>query len=85
MLTIRETLHLISDADMQDIDTKLFPDYEYCPIAQAKSRPKDAKIQFVTLILTKPQITEEKKLVWTVADKTGTVCVYLHTINTVEG
>lgn len=72
-LTIRETLHLISEADMRDIDTMLFPEYEYCSIDESRSRPKDAKIQFVALILTKPQVTEGNKLVWSVADKTGTV------------
>lgn len=73
ILTIRESLHLISDAQMKEIDTKLFPDYEYCPINEARLRPNDAKVQFVALILTKPQVMKDGKIIWTVADKTGMV------------
>lgn len=52
---------------------KLFPEYKYCPIKEVGNHPKDAKLQFVALVLEKPQIVEGKKLIWTVADRTGVV------------
>lgn len=73
VLTVCETLYLIPEAKMREIDVKLFPEYKYSTISDSRSLPKDAKIQFVGLIVTKPQVTAGKKLVWTVADKTGVV------------
>lgn len=69
---------------MQEIDTVLFPDYKYCSIADAHTQPKDAKIQFVTIILSKPQIAEKNKVVWTVADKTGIVCLRCFAVVTIS-
>lgn len=74
VLTIRETLHLIPKEQLKKPDTKTFPDYAYCPINETRLHSKDAKIQFVGLILDKPQIHEGKKLTWNVADHTGVVC-----------
>ena len=75
VLTIRETLHLIPDEQMKKTDDKTFADYAYCPVSEAQSRPKDAKIQFVALVLTKPQTSGANKLTWQVADKTGVVSI----------
>lgn len=76
VLTIHESLYLIPKEQMLKVDNKLFPDYAYCPLSEAKSQPKDAKLQFVALILTKPQIVDGKKLIWTVADRSGTANFY---------
>lgn len=73
VLTVCETLYLIPDAKMREIDTELFPEYKYCAISDSRSAPKDAKIQFVALVVTKPQVVAGKKVVWTVVDKTGAV------------
>lgn len=73
VLTIRETLYLIPKEQLVKPDTKTFPDYAYCPISETQLHSKDAKIQFVGLILDKPQIQEGKKLAWRVADHTGMV------------
>ena len=74
VLTVPETLHLIPEKEMMAIDTQSFPDYEYCPISESRTRPKNAKIQFVALVASKPTIGAGKKLHWTVADRTGVVC-----------
>jgi hypothetical protein len=58
---------------MRAIDKKSFPAYEYCPISESRLRPKDAKIQFVVLITSKPVVGPGQKLTWTVADRTGVV------------
>lgn len=71
--TVEETLHLIPDSEMSTVDKKSFPDFAYCPINESKSRPKDAKIQFVALITSKPVVGSDQRIHWTVADKTGTV------------
>lgn len=79
-LKVKETLHLISDDKMHQIDDFAhdwdieFRKYEYCPIGEIHKRPKDAKIQIVALILSKPTIQPGKKLKWQVVDKTGVVC-----------
>lgn len=61
-------------------DNKNFPDYKYCPVSESSRRRKDAKIQFVALILEKPKISEGKKLTWTVADRSGVVCLALQVL-----
>ena len=60
---------------MKKTDTQSFGDYAYCPIKDSRSHPKNAKIQFVVLILDKPQVKEGKRLTWSVADRTGVVSV----------
>jgi hypothetical protein len=55
------------------MDKKSFPDYAYCPIAESRNRPKDAKIQFVAVITSKPTIGAGNRLSWTVADHSGVV------------
>lgn len=72
VLTIRETLYLISEAEMKKADTR-FSNYAYCPISQVDSTPKNAKIQLVCLVLDKPQIKDGNRLTWSVADRTGIV------------
>jgi len=47
---VRETLYLIPEEQMKATDDKLFPDYAYCPLNEARLRPKDAKVQFVVLV-----------------------------------
>lgn len=73
VLTVRETLHLIPEADMLATDTKLFPDYAYCPIIEANRRPKNAKLQFVALVTTKPEVKPGMRLEWKVVDRSGEV------------
>lgn len=77
VFTVRETLHLIPEDQMMAIDKKNFPDYEYCPVSESSRRRKDAKIQFVALILEKPKISEGKRLTWTVADRSGVVRIQM--------
>lgn len=58
-------------------DSDAFPEYQYCPINESKQHPKNAKIQFVALVTSRPVVVGQR-LQWTVADRTGTVCsVYL--------
>ncbi|KIW93421.1 uncharacterized protein Z519_06026 [Cladophialophora bantiana CBS 173.52] len=67
-----EHVHLIPIAKLQAVDKQHFADYEYCAIADTKSYSKDAKIQFVAVIVTKPVvIPNTQRLQWTVADKSG--------------
>lgn len=73
VLTVLETLLLIPDSELRATDVESFPDYAYSPINQSKSRPKDEKIQFVAVIISKPVVGPNQRLHWTVADKTGTV------------
>lgn len=54
-------------------DTKSFPDYAYCPINESRLHPKNAKIQFVAIVLTRPVVSADQKLTWSVADRTGVV------------
>ncbi|KIW13943.1 hypothetical protein PV08_06724 [Exophiala spinifera] len=74
-LTVHETLHLIPDSEMTKIDTKSFPDYKYCPISDSKYHGKDAKIQFVALVTSRPEVVGDR-LQWSVADKTGSAHFY---------
>ncbi|KIX05426.1 uncharacterized protein Z518_06298 [Rhinocladiella mackenziei CBS 650.93] len=76
VLTVQETLHLIPESEMLAIDDKAFPDYEYCAINESRNRPKDAKIQFVALVTSKPVVGPGQRLRWTVADRTGTANFY---------
>jgi hypothetical protein len=58
---------------MRAIDDENFPDYTYCPINQSHKHRKDAKIQFVALIVSKPKVSADKRLQWRVVDRTGEV------------
>lgn len=71
VLSVRETLHLIPVSEMHAIDTKSYPDYAYCALKDARNHRKDAKIQFVALIASKPEISETNKLTWKVVDRSG--------------
>ncbi|KIW22541.1 uncharacterized protein PV07_12419 [Cladophialophora immunda] len=72
VLSPTEHVHLIPKAKLQAVDKQNFGDYKYCPIADTKSHPKDAKIQFVVVIVTKPVVVPNtQRLQWTVADKSG--------------
>jgi hypothetical protein len=71
VLSVRETLHLIPEPEMLDIDTKNYADYKYCALKEARKHHKDAKIQFVALIASKPELTEPNKLTWSVVDRSG--------------
>lgn len=71
VFSVRETLYLISEAEMLAIDTKMFAEFEYCSLQQARYQPKEAKVQFVTLIASKPELTEPNKLTWKVVDRSG--------------
>ena len=73
VLTVAETLHLIPEADMLATDTKMFPDYAYCAIKDSRKHPKDAKIQFVALIASKPEVCPDQRLTWRGIDRTGEV------------
>ena len=66
-------MHLISETEMRAVDANAFPAYEYCPISESRVLPKDAKIQVVALITSKPEVGPGKRLTWTVADRTGVV------------
>lgn len=68
-----ETLHLIPEKEMLAIDEKSFPGYGYCAIADSRKYGRDAKIQFVALITSKPAVGKDGRLHWTVTDRTGTV------------
>lgn len=60
---------------MLAIDDKNFPDYAYCPVNESRKHRKDAKIQFVALIASKPEVGPDQRLQWKVVDRTGEVCV----------
>ena len=60
---------------MLAIDDKNFPDYAYCPVSDSRKHRKDAKIQFVALIVSKPEVGPDQRLQWKVVDRTGEVCV----------
>ena len=59
---------------MRATDDENFPDYAYCPINQSRKYRKDAKIQFVALIVSKPEVGPDQRLQWKVVDRTGDVC-----------
>ncbi|KAK7897110.1 hypothetical protein LTR67_004999 [Exophiala xenobiotica] len=75
VFTVQETLHLIPESEMLITDGDAFPEYEYCPINESKLRPKNAKIQFVALVTSRPVVVGQR-LQWTVADRTGTANFY---------
>lgn len=58
---------------MRATDTVSFPDYEYCAINESCKHRKDAKLQFVALIVSKPEIGPDQRLMWRVVDRTGEV------------
>jgi hypothetical protein len=58
---------------MLAIDEKSFPGYAYCAITDSRKHGKDARIQFVALITSKPATGPDGRLHWTVTDRTGTV------------
>jgi len=66
-------LYLIPESDMRVTDDQCFPDYAYCAISDSHKQPKDAKIQFVALIASKPQVGKDQRLHWKVVDRTGEV------------
>jgi hypothetical protein len=71
VLSVRETLYLIPVAEMVAIDTSNYPDYKYCALREARKHHKAARIQFVALIASKPEVTESNKLTWKVVDRSG--------------
>ena len=71
VLSIRETLYLIPESEMLAIDTFNYPDYKYCALGEARKHHKAARIQFVALIASKPEVTESNKLTWKVVDRSG--------------
>lgn len=56
---------------MLDINTSSYPDYTYCTLSEARLHRKDAKLQFVVLIASKPEVTKPKELRWKVVDRSG--------------
>ena len=56
---------------MLEIDPMVYKDYKYCALKDARKHPKDAKLQFVALIASKPEVTEPKTLTWKVVDRSG--------------
>ncbi|KEF50850.1 uncharacterized protein A1O9_13098, partial [Exophiala aquamarina CBS 119918] len=75
-LTPHETIHLIPESEMMVRDTESFPDYAYCPINELELHPKNAKVQLVVIVLTRPVVGPDQKLTWSVADRTGVVNFY---------
>ncbi|RMZ89755.1 hypothetical protein DV736_g3009, partial [Chaetothyriales sp. CBS 134916] len=76
ILSIQETLHLITESEMRAFDPKAFPGFNYCAIADFKHHPLDAKLVFVVLIMSKPKVSHSKVITWTVADRTGVANFY---------
>jgi hypothetical protein len=60
---------------MLAVDDKNFPEYAYCPVNESRKHRKDAKIQFVALIVSKPEVGPDQRLQWKVVDRTGEVWV----------
>ena len=75
VLPVAETIYLVPTTDFVDVDhfDEKFPDHMYCPVAEANHHPRDTKLKFIVVIVTKPEISAENKLTWTVADRTGMV------------
>ena len=71
--TVHETIHLIDPEELKVTDPRSFPGSEYCPVAEHKLRPRDAKVHFVAIILSRPVLGADQRLTWTVADKSGVV------------
>lgn len=71
VLSVRETLHLIPEYEMLEIDTKNYADYKYCALMDARHQCKTSKVQFVALVASKPELTEPNKLTWRVVDRSG--------------
>ena len=69
-----ETLHLIPEKDMLAVNPKeSYPGYTYCAISDMSKHPKNAKIHFIALVATKPQVGADGRLRWKVIDRTGEV------------
>lgn len=71
VLSVRETLHLIPVSEMLEIDPVAYKDYKYCALKDARKHRKDAKLQFVALIASKPELTDPNTLTWKVVDRSG--------------
>ena len=71
VLSVRETLHLIPESEMLARDTKSYGDYKYCALTEARKHRKDAKLQFIVLIASKPELTEPNIVTWKVVDRSG--------------
>ncbi|EXJ83144.1 hypothetical protein A1O1_06763 [Capronia coronata CBS 617.96] len=78
VLTVQETLHLMSDSEMRTDEAKTYPDYQYRAINESKLCSQDAKVYFVALVVSKPVVGPNQKVTWTVADKTGLATFYFH-------
>ncbi|RVX70943.1 hypothetical protein B0A52_06100 [Exophiala mesophila] len=74
--TVHETIHLIDPEELKVTDPRSFPGSEYCPVAEHKLRPRDAKVHFVAIILSRPVLGADQRLTWTVADKSGVANFY---------
>lgn len=76
ILAPAETVHILPDGDLQVKKSKSFSNFEYCPLNRVNYREKDAKIQCVCLITSKPEVVPDKgtrAICFTVADKSGQV------------
>lgn len=62
---------------MLAIDTDNYGEYKYCPVGDSSKPQPNEKVQFVVLVLTKPVVTPDQKLTWTVVDRTGIVSLCL--------
>jgi hypothetical protein len=71
VLSVRETLHLIPESEMLAIDSVSYANYKYCALKDARLQPKNAKVQFVALVASKPELTEPNILSWRVVDRSG--------------
>lgn len=78
VFSVRESLHLIPESEMLEIDTKNYAEYEYCALMDARKQSKTAKVQFVALVASKPELTEPNKLTWRVVDRSGEGRFYFH-------
>lgn len=74
--SVRETLHLIPEAEMLAIDTKSYADYQYCALRDARLQRKNDKLQFVALVSSKPELTKPNILSWRVVDRSGEAKFY---------
>ncbi|KAG9787314.1 hypothetical protein KCU88_g2066, partial [Aureobasidium melanogenum] len=76
LFSVKETLHLIPESEMLAIDTDNYGEYKYCPVGDSSKPQPNEKVQFVVLVLTKPVVTPDQKLTWTVVDRTGIANFY---------
>ncbi|KAF7502191.1 hypothetical protein GJ744_006761 [Endocarpon pusillum] len=78
VFSVRETLHLIPISEMLEIDPVVYKEYKYCSLKDASKHRKDAKLQFVALIASKPELTEPNTLTWKVVDRSGEAKFYFN-------